>query len=410
LSVAAAAGVGWLLTYTMLSAGDASLLAVLPATLALVASGLLWITLRSGYTVTAEALRHVTWSGTTVYPRSAFLGAETVEDTRAKPGLLLRFENGILLLSDGRGCSDPEAVKTFLEQTWHVSSIERQRVPAGPVKDNLVFQYESVHLFWLGLLTVLLAAGAALGPMFWASAVVAFFTGRAFHRLHSCRRISTDREGIIVTRPLRPQLRLNWDSIRSVRYWYSLAHGGMVISDGTNTIRIYRWLQNYPQFNRLVQDNAPVASFPTPAPLPWTISLNRRRQSSWLVLLVTAGISLWLAAEGAWPAAVILLAVPSATFLFTVLASGRKIEIGHDRLRLIEKKGFREHTQDYLRADLKDMRLGRQLSAGGLWLRFGDERLEIGNLDSERAPEEILATLRREWRADVGSSTGSRAA
>jgi hypothetical protein len=50
---------------------------------------------------------------------------------------------------------------------------------------------------------------------------------------------------------------------------------------------------------------------------------------------------------------------------------------------------------------LLDMRLGRQLSAGGLWLKFGADRLEIGNLDSDCAPEEILAVLRREWKPET---------
>jgi hypothetical protein len=400
LAVAGAALVGWLLTYTTLT-GGAALFALMPGTVGLVASILLIATLRSGYSMHRSALHHITWSGRRTYARTSFLGAETVEDGRGRTGLLLRFQNGVLLLSDARGCSDPELVKQFLEMNWHISAAAPRIDPVGPVNENIVMEYESVHLFWLGLATIGLAGLSALGPMFWASAVLAFFTGRTFHRIYSCQRISTSHEGLTISRPLQPELKIRWDKITGVSYWYSLAHGGMLLSDGTHSIRVYRWIQNYPRFNRLVQDNVPEASFPEAPKLPWSVSLNRRRQGNWLVLLVTAGASAWLVMEGAWPAGLILLAVPSLTFAISAFASGRKLVIDRDKIRVVEKKSFTETTRDYPRTDLLDMRLGRQLSAGGLWMKFGAERLEIGNLDAECAPEEILAVLRREWKPDA---------
>ncbi len=395
-----AAAVGWLLTYSTLSSDVTALFALLPATMGLIASIVLIGALRSGFSMHRSALHHHKWTGKRTYSRASFLGAEMVEEGRGKAGLLLRFQNGVVLLSDSRGCSDPEAVQRYLEQHWQVSANAPRPDPVGPVNENLVMEYESVHLIWLGFATIALAGLSALGPMFWVSAVLAFFTGRTFHRIYSCQRITTSHEGLTISRPLQPEIRLRWDKVTSVRYWYSLTHGGMLLSDGTVTVRVYRWIQNYPRFNRLVQDNVAAGAFTPVASLPWTVDLNRRRQSAWLVLLVTAGVSLWLVMQGAWPAALVLMLVPSATFAFTMVSSGRKIVVERDRIRVVEKKSFTETTQEFLRTDLQDMRLGRQLSAGGLWMKFGAKRLEIGNLDSSTPPEEILAALRHEWKTE----------
>lgn len=401
VAVAAAAFFGWLLTYSTLTLNVSPLFALIPGALGFISSILLYSTLRSGYSMHRTALHHTIWSGRRTYSRSAFLGAEVLEDGRGESSLLLRFRNGVLMLSAARDCSDPQAVRAFLEQYWQIHPEAPRQDTVGPVVENIVMQYEGLHLVCLAVATLALAGLSALGPMFWVSAVLAFFTGRTFHRLYSCQRITTSFEGLTISRPLQPDLKMRWDKITSVRYWYSLAHGGMLLSDGTNTIRVYRWIENYPRFNRQAQDSIAPASFaPTPE-LPWTISLNRRRQSNWIVLLLTAGVAAWLVAQGAWPAALILMGIPSITFALTVVASGRRIVIDKEKLRLIEKKIFVETTRDYRRADLQDMRLGRQLSVGGLWLKFGAERLEIGNLDSARPPEKILATLRHCWKAEV---------
>jgi len=396
-AVGAVACLGWLYTYTILGS-DASAVAILPGTLAIIATALLAVAFRSGYVLSETSIRHTTWRRTVEYPRAAFLDAETVEEGRSKSGLLLRFQSGVLLLSEKGGCSDPVAARAFLEQHWGLSSASQHRNPIGPVEDSVVLEYEPLQPALLAFATVGLAAVSALGSMFWAAAILAFLTGRAFYNVSRCLRITTDQQGLSVSRPFQPDLTIRWNQITAVRYWYSPAHGGMSLSAGGRTIHIYRWIKNYPLLNRLVLDLAPAASLPAqPKALPWTISLNRRRQVSWLVLFIVAGISLWLGSQGAWPAAALFFAVPAGTFLFTVLASDRRIEINRDSVRLLEKKSFVRTTHEYRKSDLEDMRLGRQLSAGGLWLKFGSERLEIGNLDSECAPEEILAVLRREW-------------
>ena len=407
LALVGAACLGWVLTYTTLSGGATGVALVL-GSIALIATLLMISTFRSGYTIDESVLRHTTWRGQIEHSRSAFLAAETVNDKRGNPGLLLRFKTGIVMLSDATGCCDPQAVEAFLEERWQASSAEQSRAVAGPVSQNLELSYEPLHLVVLACATVVLAVLTALGPMLWVAAVLAFITGRTFYRLSSCRHIATNEEGITISRPFQPKLTIPWNKITSVRYWFSLVHGGMILSDGTNTIRVYRWIHDYPRLNRVVQDRVPATSFPASPQFPWTFNLNQRRQASWIVLLVTAGIAMWLATEGAWPAAVLVIAVPFMTFGFSVLSSGRKIEIRQDRICLTEKKAFTETTHDYRRVDLQDMRLGRQLSAGGLWMKFGHERLEIGNLDSEISPEQILVVLRREWNWETSTSESSQ--
>jgi hypothetical protein len=39
--------------------------------------------------------------------------------------------------------------------------------------------------------------------------------------------------------------------------------------------------------------------------------------------------------------------------------------------------------------------------AGGLWIRFGQTRIEITNADSAIAPEEILACLLKQWQCET---------
>ncbi|MEO5924040.1 MAG: hypothetical protein ABIR70_09455 [Bryobacteraceae bacterium] len=396
--VGTAACLGWLLTYSILG-GDASFLAGIPAAIAAISSYLFVVTFRSGFLVDDSKLVQTTWQGRKEYRRSEFLSAESVPERRGAAATLLRFESGVAVLSEARGCSNPEAIRTFIQGNWKVPAVSQVRPSVGPVDQTIELQYEPLHLALLAFATIAFATMSSFGPMLWVAAVLAFFCGRTLYFVSSSRHISAGPEGITITRPFQPKLTVAWDQITSVRYWHSLVHGGMILSDGQRTIRVYRWIQNYPRFNRLVQDLVSPSSLPAARSLPWKISLNRRRQSSLLVLFVTAGVSLWLVEQDAWPAASLFFGIPALTFLFTVLSSDRRLEITGEPIRLFEKKSFRQTTHDYNRAELEDMRLGRQLSAGGLWLNFGQERLEIANVDSECAPEEVLAVLRREWQA-----------
>ena len=407
-SITAAACLAWLFTWSIL-AMDAAPVVVLPAALAVISTILMYVAFRSGFMIDESGLTHSTWRGRSLFPRSEFVSAESMADGPDKTGLLLRFQSGFVLLSASKGCANPASVRDYLERYWGVGAGSR-REPAGPVDQAVELEYEPLHPALLAFATVALAFISSMGPMFWAAAIVAFFTGRAFYTISTCRRITADANGLTVSRPFQSDLTMPWSTITSVRYWHSLAHGGIVLSDGTRTLRIYRWIRNYPRFNRAVQDHVPATSFAGQRTLPWTISLNRKRKSSLLVLLITAGVSLWLADQGAWGAGALLFLVPAVTFIFTVIASDRHIEIGPERIRLVEKKSFRRIEHDYSRTDLEDMRLGRQLTAGGLWLNFGAERLEIANLDSESAPEEILAVLRREWQTSSPATAPYRAA
>jgi hypothetical protein len=384
--IAAVTGTGWLLTFAILVTGTLPLAAVLSG-ISLAATVLLIATFRSGYVIDSTNLRHTTWRYRRDYPRAAFLSAEFVEDTRGKSGLLVRFQTGAVLLSPRNGCSDPRAAQAFLDHHWQDSPGAHDRASTGPVNENLVLEYESLHLVRLAALTVFFAALSAAGPMFWVAALVALFTGRALYR------------------PFKAPIRMRWDKISSVRFWHSLAHGGMILSDGTNQVRIYRWIRDYPRFNRLVQDNIPAASFAPVRGVPWMIALNHRKRVSLLLLMIVAGVSVWLAANDLWPIGLFLFMVPAASLGLSILATGRKLEIHPEGIRVIEKKSFVKSTHTYQRANLDDMRIGRQLSAGGLWLKFGNERLEIGNIDSSVAPEEILRVLRQEWKWDSSSES-----
>ena len=108
-----------------------------------------------------------------------------------------------------------------------------------------------------------------------------------------------------------------------------------------------------------------------------------------------------MASQDAWALAFILTGVPLAAHLYNCAANSCRIEIGRDTLRVIERRSFADSTRTYRREDLIDARLRRQLSVGGLWLRFKTERVEIANLDSSRAPEEILRVLRQEWNSEA---------
>lgn len=399
-TVAGAATLGWILTF-VLSSGDIASVSVVPYMVALLGTLLVVITVRSGYVIDATALHRTTWRGTRTYAASDFLGSELLHGSNAKPGVLLRFRTGIVFLSEARGCATPEVVQHYIHTEWGFSPAQQHHQPAGPVDQDLLLQYESIHIAVLAVATVVFAGLAALGSMFWVAAIGAVLTGRALFVISSSRRMEADHDGITIHRAFQPALHLRWEDVQMVRFWYSLAQGGMSITDGSNTIRVYRWIQNYPRFNRMVQDLAPASAFPTSLRLPASISLNERRYTAWVTLAISTGVSLWLALQDAWIFAVILTAVPLATHLYSRAANSRRLEIDSDQLRLIERKSFVESTRSFRRQDLNDLRLGRQLSAGGLWLKFGKERVEICNLDSQRAPEEILALLKREWQWDA---------
>ncbi len=160
-SLAAAAFLGWLFTWSLLSA-DASLVALLPATLATASTLLLAVALRSGFTIDGSALHHTTWRGRTEYPRSEFLAAESIDEGRGKSGLLLRFRARVVLLSGSKGCSDPMAIRDYLERNWGASGNAR-RDPAGPIEQRIELEYEPLQPALLALATLAFAAISSIG-------------------------------------------------------------------------------------------------------------------------------------------------------------------------------------------------------------------------------------------------------
>ncbi len=244
-SITAATCLAWLFTWSIL-AMDAAPVVVLPAALALLSTMLLFVAFRSGFTIDGSGLTHTTWRGRGVFPRTEFVSAESMADGRDKEGLLLRFQSGVVLLSASKGCANPSIVRDYLEQHWGIAGGGSRRAPAGPVDQALELEYEPLHPALLAFATVALALISSLGPMFWAAAIVAFYTGRAFYTVSTCRRISTSADGLTISRPLQGDLHIAWSAITSVRYWHSLAHGGIILSDGTRSFRVYRWIEIIP--------------------------------------------------------------------------------------------------------------------------------------------------------------------
>src|SRR5262245_55245916 len=90
-AVALAAAMGWWAAYATES--------FLPGVFASAFTLLLIITYRTAFEITRTELRHTTWKGRTVHPRADFLAFETL-DNSGKPGLLLRFQSGVVMLTD----------------------------------------------------------------------------------------------------------------------------------------------------------------------------------------------------------------------------------------------------------------------------------------------------------------------
>jgi hypothetical protein len=219
-------------------------------------------------------------------------------------------------------------------------------------------------------------------------------------------RVETDEEGITFHRPLQAPLKAAWAEIRSVRYWHSaLSQGGLIISTNSGNIRIYRWIERYPMLNRLLRDRLRAEVWPGTRTLPLKIPMNGSRSALIPPAAVVAGAALTVARAGTGGllsgTLIIPLLVPVLVAGCIVLFSGRMIEITADSLTDSYWAPGRRKTTAYRRSELEDMRLARQVTVGGLWLRFGYLRLEITNMDAGVAPEEILATLQREWKDET---------
>ena len=165
LAVTGIAALGWVLMLT-LSGDDLANVSVIPYVAALLASVFLLSTVRSGFVIDAGALHHTTWRGTKSYAANDFLSANAVTDKNGKAGVVLPFRTGIVMLTASRGCSDPNAIARYIASEWTAEDPAYAQ-PLGPVNEDLVLQYETIHIALLTVATVVLAALAVAGPMFW---------------------------------------------------------------------------------------------------------------------------------------------------------------------------------------------------------------------------------------------------
>ena len=210
---------------------------------------------------------------------------------------------------------------------------------------------------------------------------------------------------------------MEWSKVKTVRYWFSPTQGGVDLSDGTRRIRICRWIGNYPRFVALLHHKLPQDCFPATASLPVDVFMNERSKTAWLVFGLIAGTAPCLAYDGYTIMAVMTAVSALLTGAVFAFGSSRTLHITRDEIRDIQRVVFNRRTIVYPRHELSDVRMGRQLTAGGLWLKFGNRRLEIGNLDSKIAPEEIFRLLKKDWRwenpvqpqSEVGQKEASRA-
>jgi hypothetical protein len=359
-----------------------------------------WRSLLPACEIGEQSLSIRPWIRRRSFSRSDLLGCEEIgSNPKASPSVVIRFKTGVAVLSEDGGCRNPGEVLEQLARLWSLQLADVQREPAGPVAPELELSYEKFHRFLLGAGAILLALVAVLYPPLWVCMALALFCARACY--YCCGRVATSTQGISFHRPWQKSIDMSWEDIRSIRYSDSAIQGGMTISSAAGNLRIYRWLSGYPKFNRLLRDRLQETCFPAGLQLPLKISMNRSRRTLLLPAAVLAGAGLAFALSGSWAAAAVVTLLPLPAILMLIAGSGREIEIDAQTLRDTHRVWWHRRVAVYQRSELQDLRLGRQLMAGGLWIRFGQTRIEITNADSAIPPEEILACLLKEWECET---------
>lgn len=361
--------------------------------------------LRDRFEIDAEGMTRTTLFGATRFERRDFLSYEILAEENGKAGgVLFRFRSGVLYVDSANLKLAPEQAIEYLNREWRVEAREWKPETLGPVDPVQQFVYDRLHghlllasafiLFALTLPTAVAAGGA----------LIAFVMMLPAWRMMGT--LETDEKGITWNRWLRPAMRFRWVDIQQVGYWNSFLQGGLVVRSGKKRIRIYRSLLNYPRFNRLLHDQVAANRFAPQLAIPMRIGMNRRQRIvivvAYLVMLMT-GIP-WIAV-GLAPVFGVMAAVGTAVAVLLVFGSGRVIEIDSGEVRDTQWALVYKRSTHYARKDLIDARLGRDLTSGGLWMRFrnpgnGQEsvkKLEITNMDANTPVEQVLDCLRREW-------------
>ena len=353
---------------------------------------------RSSCVIDASGITRRSLWGTRRFRREDFLGHERIAPEPGQaPDLLLRFKTGVVFLGVGHVNLGASEIVGFLQSGWQVSTAAYEPPPLGAVDPVQSFEYETLHAAVLFAIGVVCFLGALRFPVFGLVAIVSAFCFRATWR--AMGRLETDENGVTYTHRFHSEVKLAWSEIESVAYWNSFAQGGARIRGKEGqTIRVYRWIGGYPMLNRLMHDRLASTVFWPALQLPMKVDLNRRRRLGVLcpyLLLMANAIILLLA--GNMVTFAMVSVIPTFVAAALIFGSSRSLEITQDGVRDVWRYMWFQKVNLFPRGELLEARLGRQLSVGGLWMKFGDTRLEISNSDASLPPEQILTCLREQW-------------
>ena len=353
---------------------------------------------RSSCEIDSDGITRQSIWGIRRFRREDFLGHERIAP---EPGeatdLLLRFKTGVVFLGAGHVDRSTQDIIDFLGEHWDVSAADYEAPKLGAVDPVQYFEYENLHVAVLMTIGVLCFLGAVRVPMFGMLALVAAFCFRAAWR--ALGKLETDETGVTFTHRFSGSVKMAWQEIESAAYWNSFAQGGVRLrGKAGQTIRIYRWIGGYPILNRLMHDRLETGKFWPTLQLPLRVDLNRRRRLGplcpYILLMGNACLLLW---EGNLPLFAMVAGIPTFVVAALVWGSSRELEFDKEGVRDVWRYMWFRKVNYFSRKDLLEARLGRQLSVGGLWMRFGDTRLEIANSDAGYPPEQILTCLREQW-------------
>jgi hypothetical protein len=355
-------------------------------------------TLRTGCEIDGSGITRQSLLGKRRFRRDEFLGHERIAaEPGDAPDLLLRFKQGVIFLRAGHVDRTAQEVIDFLRAEWQVSAADYQPPSLGAVDPVQVFEYETLHISVLSTIGVVTMLIALQVHVFGLIALVGAFCIRAAWR--ALGSLETDANGLTYTHRFHKPVKLAWSEIESVAYWSSFAQGGVRLRDRSGRkVRVYRWIAGYPMLDRLMHDRLDRKVFWPSLQLPLLVDLNRRRRlgvvAPYILLMANVLELLW---QGNLTTFAFVSAVPTFVAAALIWGSSRSLEFGKDGVRDIWRYMWFTKVNTYPRSELQEVRLGRQLTVGGLWMRFGDTRLEITNADASVPPEQILMCLREQW-------------
>lgn len=348
------------------------------------------------YELDANGVTRKTLFGSRRFRREEFIAHELISERPGRaPSVLMRFRTGNLHLEGSQISIPAQRIADFVKSEWKV---ELSDSPAmlGEAEMRQVCRYEGLHVALALIAGFLLLAVSVRIPLVWVGALLAALCFRVAWRALGW--IETDEQGITSLHRFRASRQIAWCEIEGVDYWSAFSQGGARVRGGGKTILIYRWIENYPKLSRLLHDQVSEGKFTPTLHLPMTVPMNgSQRYGAIAAVLLVAANAIPFLLDGNVMLYAGFVAIPAVGGLLANVVSTRKLEIDRNEIRDISITMGIRTVNRFKRADLLDARLGRQMSAGGLWLKFRDCRLEIANRDACRPPEQILSCLRREW-------------